>query len=112
MDENYDVETYRDYLIKNGLDPAVAAQVAQKTKGADSAKKALGPKTNCGSLSLEKPLLADESFLQPVELSEITEEKKTSRLSQEINLSRVIRLPQQQTGTSMDPRSHRNSSGH
>lgn len=76
MDENYDVETYRDYLIKNGLDPAVAAQVAQKTKGADSAKKVLGPKTICESLPLEKPLLADESFLQPVELSEINDEKK------------------------------------
>ena len=33
MDENYTVESYRDYLIKNGLDPAIAAQVAEKTKG-------------------------------------------------------------------------------
>lgn len=33
-DERYDVESYRDFLIKNGLDPAIAAQVAEKTKGA------------------------------------------------------------------------------
>jgi hypothetical protein len=34
-DDRYDVESYRDFLIKNGLDPAIAAQVAEKTKGAN-----------------------------------------------------------------------------
>lgn len=32
MDENYTVESYRDYLIKNGLDPSIAAEVAKKAK--------------------------------------------------------------------------------
>lgn len=34
-DERYAVESYRDFLIKNGLDPAIAAQVAEKTQVAN-----------------------------------------------------------------------------
>ena len=54
MDEHNTVDSYREYLIKNGLDPAVAAQVAEKTKGsAASAKR------------IEIPTIADFSPAEP-----------------------------------------------
>ena len=54
MDEHNTVDSYREYLIKNGLDPAVAAQVAEKSKGsAASAKR------------IEIPTIADFSPAEP-----------------------------------------------
>lgn len=76
MDETYNVESYRDYLIKNGLDPAVAAQVAEKSKGSLPAKASktttaidateavvrdFQTLNSASSLNIEIPTLADHA---------------------------------------------------
>jgi hypothetical protein len=84
MDEHNTVESYREYLIKNGLDPAVAAQVAEKTKGtAASAKTIEIPTINEFSPvenSVQPSLIeADTSLVQEeVKKPRVSRKKSTS----------------------------------
>lgn len=77
MNEHYDAESYRDFLIKNGLDPAVAAQVAEKTKGTVVAR----PKdTDSGSdsLPLDLPAPPEDSAQLDAEKPRVSRKKSNS----------------------------------
>lgn len=69
MDKKYDVDSYRDYLIKNGLDPAIAAQVAEKTKGSSTNTEGTPPAAKVSeSLPLDIPApcqAPDASAIEP-----------------------------------------------
>lgn len=86
MDEHYTVESYRDYLIKNGLDPAIAAQVAEKTKGASSAKMAAAVPTLKDSVPPETPSI-ETAETRPVEEAPPAEEAKKPRVSRKKSTS-------------------------
>lgn len=77
MNEHYDVESYRDYLIKNGLDPAVAAQVAEKTKGA-AVKAPEKPDGAIASLPVAPSPPVEEKFETPTEIEKPRVSRKKS----------------------------------
>lgn len=80
MNEHYDVESYRDFLIKNGLDPAIAAQVAEKTKGT-AAIKPNTPEDNKVSLPLDLPSLPslpEDSAPSEAEKPRVSRKKSSS----------------------------------
>ena len=66
MPKKYDVAAYRDYLIKNGLDPAIAAQVAEKTKPPSTKPPSL--KRPSAPVTKEPPAVIHASEITPAPL--------------------------------------------
>jgi len=92
MDENYTVESYRDYLIKNGLDPAIAAQVAEKTKG-NPAQKTSPTASATDTAATSQSVASTSETASPAEETKkprVTRKKSTSPETYDFRSSKPV----------------------